>query len=152
MPSPNWWACSVADKAKRLARVLRVRTMQLNLTQAEEARAAARVAEEIALRDRILNLAQAVSPVPTPSASAQTLGAAAHYREKLHATARVVEHRVAQADDGLTRAKSATMAAKRDQSAVEKLLERAHAARALRELRALENAPPVRRPNRHDPC
>ena len=28
----------------------------------------------------------------------------------------------------------------------------AHAARALRELRALENAPPVRRPNRHDPC
>ena len=34
MRSPNWWACSVADKAKRLNRVLRVRTMQLNLTQA----------------------------------------------------------------------------------------------------------------------
>ncbi len=66
MRSPNWWACSVADKAKRLNRVLRVRTMQLNLTQAEEVRAAARVADEIALRERILNLAHAVSPVPTP--------------------------------------------------------------------------------------
>lgn len=142
----------MTDKAKRLNRVLRVRTMQLNLTQAEEARAAARMADEIALRERILNLAQAVSPVPTPSVSAAGLGAAAHYREKLHATAQVVERRVAQADDGLTHARSATMAAKRDQSAVEKLLERAHAARALRELRALENAPPTRRPNRHDPC
>ncbi|MGN5374998.1 hypothetical protein [Sphingomonas hankookensis] len=142
----------MTDKARRLGRVLRVRTMQLHLSQAEEARAAARVADEIALRERILDLAQAVSPVPTPGASAQTLGAAAHYREKLHATAQVVERRVAQADDGLNRARSATMAARRDQNAVEKLLERAHAARALRELRALENAPPVRRPNRHDPC
>ena len=152
MRSPNWCAFSVTDKAKRLSRVLRVRTMQLNLTQAEEARAAARVADEIALRDRIRTLAEAVSPVPTPSATAAGLGAAAHYRERLHATAQVVEQRVVQADAGLEHARSATMAAKRDQSAVEKLLERAHAARALRELRAMENAPPVRRPNRHDPC
>lgn len=142
----------MADKAKRLSRVLRVRTMQLNLSQAEEARAAARVADEIALRDRVRTLAAAVSPVPTPSATAAGLGAAAHYRERLHATARVVEQRVVQADAGLERARSATMTAKRDQSAVEKLLERAHAARAMRELRAMENAPPVRRPNRHDPC
>lgn len=152
MPSPNWWAFSVTDKAKRLSRVLRVRTMQLNLTQAEEVRAAARVADEIALRDRIHKLAEAVSPVPTPATTAAGLGAAAHYRERLHATAQVVERRVVQADKGLELARSATMAARRDQSAVEKLLDRAYAARALRELRALENAPPVRRSNRHDPC
>ncbi len=152
MPWPNWSGCSVPDKAKRLARVLRVRTMQLTLAQAEEARAAARAAEEQALRDRILHLAQAVSPVPTPSTTASGLRAAAHYRERLHTTAQVVEQRVVHADHGVARARSATLDARRDQSAVEKLLERAHAARALRELRALEDAPPVRKPNRHDPC
>lgn len=140
------------DKAKRLSRVLRVRTLQLGLTQAEEARAAARVADEQALRDRILQLASDVAPAPAPAASATMLGAAAHYRERLHQSAQVAERRVVQASDGLARARSATLDARRDQSAVEKLLERASAARALRELRAMENAPPVRRPNRHGPC
>jgi hypothetical protein len=142
----------VNDKAKRLARVLRVRTLQLGLTQADEARAAARMADEIALHERIIQLAQAASPVPTPATTATGLGAAAHYRDRLFASAQIVQQRVVQADNGLARAKSATMEAKRDQSAVEKLIARADAAHALRELRAMENAPPTRKPNRHDPC
>ncbi|KQN39546.1 hypothetical protein ASG37_08320 [Sphingomonas sp. Leaf407] len=142
----------MTDKAKRLARVLRVRTLQLGLTQADEARAAARVADEAAMRDRILSLAQAIAPVTTPVASASSLGAAAHYRERLHVSAQLAERRVAQADVGLEQARSATLEARRDQSAVEKLIARADAASALKEMRALENAPPVRKPNRHDPC
>ncbi|MEP9404045.1 hypothetical protein [Sphingomonas sp. VNH70] len=140
------------NKARRLERVLRVRTLQLGLTRAEEARALAKAADEAALRDRILGLAQAVAPVALPAASAAMLGAAAHYRERLHLSAQLAERRVAQADLGVERARSATLEAKRDQSAVEKLIARADAAQALREMRALENAPPVRRPNRHDPC
>ncbi|MBD8677848.1 hypothetical protein [Sphingomonas sp. CFBP 13720] len=142
----------MSDKAKRLARVLRVRTLQLGLTQADEARAAARMADEMALHDRIVQLAHAVAPVKAPATTAMTLHASAHYRDRLHASVDIAQRRVAQADDGLARAKSATLEARRDQSAVEKLIARADAAQALRELRAMENAPPVRRPKRHDPC
>ncbi len=142
----------MADKAKRLARVLRVRTLQLGLTRAEEARALAKAADEAALRDRILSLAEAVAPAAAPVATASTLGAAAHYRERLHVSAQLAERRVAQADLGVERARSATLEAKRDHSAVEKLIARADAAEALRQMRALENAPPVHRPNRHDSC
>ena len=136
---------------KRLARVHRVRTLQLGLAQAEEARARDQVASEQALAGRIAQLAAAVAP-SAAQAGAMTLAAAAHYRERLQRSSEAATNRVRTAEQAAERTVAATQAAKRDQSAVEKLLERAHAARALRELRALENAPPVRRPNRHDPC
>jgi hypothetical protein len=51
----------------------------------------------------------------------------------------------------MTRAAEATREARRDQSAIEKLMIRADAEAALKALRALEVAPPVRK-IRHDPC
>jgi len=108
----------MADPAK-LARVLRVRTLQLGLAQADEMRARAAHEQESALSSRIARLAEQVSPVEDRAAGA--------------------------------RAAEATRAAKRDQSAVEKLIERGLAEAALREIRALRDAPPVRK-IRHDPC
>jgi flagellar protein FliJ len=138
---------------KKLARILRVRTLQLGLVRAEEARANDRVASELALRDRIARLADAVAPAPSAApAEAMSFAAAAHYRERLHASAQAAEDRVTNAHRGLAHAQAATREAKRDQSAVEKLIARADHAAALRAIRALEDLPPSRAPNRHDPC
>jgi len=127
----------MADPAK-LARVLRVRTLQLGLAQADEMRARAAHEQESALSSRIARLAEQVSPVEDRAAGF-SLAAAAHY------------DRVRTAEAEAARAAEATRAAKRDQSAVEKLIERGLAEAALREIRALRDAPPVRK-IRHDPC
>ena len=71
----------------------------------------------------------APSPAPLPG-SATSLIAAAHYRERLHQSAFAAERRVADAQRGLDHARSATQEAKRDQSAIEKLIERAEAREA----------------------
>ncbi|QKR98983.1 hypothetical protein F9288_04485 [Sphingomonas sp. CL5.1] len=139
----------MADPA-RLARVLRVRTLQLGLAQAEEMRARAAHEQESALSSRIARLAEEVSPVEDRAAGF-SLAAAAHYRDRLHRSAETAANRVRTAEAEAARAAEATRAAKRDQSAVEKLIERGLAEAALREIRALRDAPPTRK-IRHDPC
>ncbi|HTG37585.1 hypothetical protein [Sphingomonas sp.] len=138
---------------KKLDRILRVRTLQLGLTRAEEARAAERVASETALKTRIAELAADAAPAPSPRPTdALGFAAAAHYRDRLHASADMAEARVASAHHGLASAQAATREARRDQSAVEKLIARAEHAAALKAIRALEDLPPTRAQNRHDPC
>lgn len=139
--------------ARKLSRILRVRTLQLGLSRAEQARAADRVASETALRDRIARLADEVAPAASPRpADSLSFAAAAHYRERLHASADAAAARVAAAHQGLSHAEAATREAQRDQSAVEKLIVRADHAAALKAIRALEALPPGRAPKRHDPC
>lgn len=139
--------------ARKLSRILRVRTLQLGLTRADEARAADRVASELALRDRIARLADEVAPAPSPQpADSLSFAAAAHYRDRLHQSAHAAQTRVTAAHDGLAVAQAATREARRDQSAVEKLIVRADHAAALKAIRALEALPPGRAPKRHDPC
>lgn len=139
--------------AKKLNRILRVRTLQLGLTRAQEVQAADRFASERALRDRIAQLAADVAPTPTPvPANATSFAAAAHYRERLHHSAHAAEARVSTAHQGLAHAQAATREAKRDQSAVEKLIVRAEHAAALKAIRALEDLPPGRPAKRHETC
>lgn len=138
-----------------LNRLHRVRTLQLNLTMADEARAQERVATERQLSDRIAQLAQAVAPTPAPPTSAVALMARAHFRNRLNESSDAAAGRVAAAERQADRAAEQTRDAKRDQTAVEKLLERARAAAIRAEMRALEDmpaAPPRRSQNRHDPC
>lgn len=138
---------------KKLDRLLRVRTLQLDLVRAEESRAAEKLAAEAALKARILSLATSVAPTPSPAAqSATALMSAAHYRDRLHQSVAAAEQRIERAHFGLDRARVATREAKRDQNAIEKLIGRAEADAALAALRALENAPPTRAKKRHDPC
>lgn len=128
---------------KKLGRLLRVRTLQLDMVRAGEVAAREKVAGEEALRARIAQLAQGVAPSPAPTpGSATTLIAAAHYRERLHQSAVAAEHRIAEAQRGLAHARAATQEAKRDQSAIEKLIERAEANAARKAMRALEDMPP----------
>lgn len=129
---------------RRLARVHRVRTLQLGLAQAEEARAQAAVATETALSHRIARLADAVAPRPDDSGAA-TLAAAAHYRERLHQSAVAAANRVRAAESQAERSAEARLVAKRDQTAAEKLLDRGRAAQAAAERRAMEDAPQHRR-------
>ena len=137
---------------KKLGRLLRVRTLQLDMVRAGEAAARAKVDNEEALRARIAQLAQGVAPAPAPKpGSATSLIAAAHYRERLHQSAFAAERRVAEAQRGLDSARAATREAKRDQTAIEKLIERAEANAARRAMRALEDMPGTPR-KRHDPC
>lgn len=137
---------------KKLGRLLRVRTLQLDMVRANEVSAREKVANEEALRARIAQLAQGVAPAPAPvPGSATTLIAAAHYRERLHQSAFAAERRVAEAQRGLDSARSATQEAKRDQTAIEKLIERAEASAARKAMRALEDMPAIPR-KRHDTC
>lgn len=136
--------------AKKLARIHRVRTLQLNLTQADEARAHERHASEAELARRIGQLAAAVAPAPDAGAGF-SLAAAAYYRDRLHQSAAAADARLRAAESSVERAMEATRAAKRDQTAVEKLIARADAAATIKAIRALEDAPAPKR-NRHDPC
>ncbi|GAA4768504.1 hypothetical protein GCM10023219_13070 [Stakelama sediminis] len=137
---------------KRLDRIHRVRTLQLDLVRADEARAAQRVSDESNLRDRIHRLSQSVAPVATPApTSAGSLIAAAHYRHRLHQSAEAAERRIEVAEAGLQSARGATREAKREQTAVEKLIERAEAEAARRAMRALEAMPGEPRKRRNDP-
>lgn len=133
--------------ANQLKRIHRVRTLQLTLARAEEARAYAQVATEQALSARIAQLADAVAPA---SGSAVTLLAASRYRDRLVKSAEAAANRVRTAESDAARAAEGTRAAKRDQSAVEKLLERARADALRREVRTLQDQPATRK--RHGTC
>lgn len=137
--------------AKKLDRLLRVRTLQLDQVRADEVRARQRFEQEAQLRERIASLAANVAPAPSGTEFANSMIAAAHYRERLQQSAQAAERRVAVAEQGLETARAATREARRDQSAIEKLIARAEQEAALKALRALEAMPPARR-NRHDPC
>ncbi|MES3108172.1 hypothetical protein [Sphingomonas aurantiaca] len=137
-------------RSKTLARIHRVRTLQLGLTRADEARAHDKFASEQALSGRIALLAEAVAPI-NETRVAVSLGAAAHYRERLQQSANAAVARVQAAEQHVERAAEATRAAKRGQSAVEKLLARADADAVLKAIRAMEESP-VFRKVRHDPC
>jgi flagellar FliJ protein len=139
----------MADK-KTLDRLLRVRELQLNLVRVDEARALAKLDSERHLRTRIAALADNVAPAPEPS-GALALMAAAHFRDRLHRSAEAADARLDAAARGLERATAATREAKRDHAAIEKLLERDAADRAVKAIRELEEPPPVRR-FRHGPC
>lgn len=149
MPSPNWSAFSGMHKSK-LDRLLRVRTLQLGLIRADEARAQERFASEATLKGRIAQLAANIAPAPTDT-HAFSIIAAAHFRERLQISAEAADNRLRMAEQGMERAAAASREAKRDQSAIEKLLSRADAEAALKAIRALEVAPPSRK-IRHDPC
>ena len=136
--------------SKKLQRLFRVRTLQLGMARAEETRAHEQVSSEMTLSQRIAQLAAAVSPEEGLRA-AFSFAAMAHYREKLHRNAQAVDNRVRAAEAAAARAVEATRAAKRDQTAVEKLIARGEAEAALRAIRALQDAPPTRK-IRHDPC
>ena len=140
--------------AKKLARIHRVRTLQLGLVRADEMRAHDKHASETSLANRIQALADAVAPAPQTIATAASLSAQAHFRERLHQSATAAQARVETAELMVNRAAEATRAAKRDQSAIEKLLERARRAALAKEMRALEETPPISplKAKRHDPC
>lgn len=140
----------MARTAKKLERLLRVRTLQLDQVRAAEMHARARVDQEETLKERIAALAANVAPAAAPT-FATSLIAAAHYRDRLHQSAHAAERRVAVAQQGLETARAATHEAHRDQSAIEKLIEREEAKAALEALRALEALPAGPR-KRHDIC
>ena len=148
--SPTRWPSSPACSAMArttLERIARVRALQVTLARAAEARADAQVATEQALSSRIAELAGAVAPA---SGGAPALAAAAHYRERLHRSAATAANRVRAAEAEATRAAAGTRAARQDQGAVEKLIERGRADALRREGRALEEAGGGRK--RHGPC
>lgn len=140
----------MAKRGISLDRILRVRTLQLGLVQAAEMQAQEKVASENALRHRI---AQLVADVAPEEAAEQAFSfiAAAHFRDRLHQSAAAAEHRLKMANDRLHQASEATREARRDQSAIEKLIAREDRLAVIKAMRALEEAPPMRR-NRHDPC
>lgn len=142
---------AAARSAKRLQRLHRVRTLQLGQVQSAELAAASRRDSENALRARIDQLASNIAPLADDTGFAASMAAAAHYRERLHVSAIAAGQRVQVAEAGLDRAREATREARRDQSAIEKLLSRAEADAAIKALRALEEMPATRR-NRHAPC
>lgn len=134
----------------KLDRLLRVRTLQLGLVRAEEARAHERFASEAALKNRITQLAESIAPAPT-GIDAFAFMAEAHFRDRLHQSAEAAEARLRNAEQGVARATQSARDAKRDQSAIEKLIARVDAADVVKSIRALE-ATPVSRKIRHDPC
>lgn len=140
----------MAKRGISLDRILRVRTLQLGLVQAAEMQAQEKVASEDALRHRIAQLVANVAPEEAAE-QAFSFIAAAHFRDRLHQSAAAAEHRLKMANDRLHQASEATREARRDQSAVEKLIAREDKLAVIKAMRALEEAPPIRR-NRHDPC
>ena len=138
-------------RAKQLDRILRVRTLQLGMVRADEVRAQVKLQSEAELATRIARLADSVAPAPAEAGSGFSLVAAAHFRSRLHHSAELAETRLREAEDAAERAAEATREAKRDQSAVEKLMARADRDAALKAIRAMESAPVVRK-IRHDPC
>lgn len=142
----------MARSAKKLNRLLRVRTLQLDQVRAAEVQAQHKVTQELQLRARIAALADQVAPsVDVPDWSGTGMRAAAHYRDRLHQSADAAERRVSVAEQGLDQARAATREARRDQSAIEKLLTREAREAARKALRELEVLPPSRG-KRHDLC
>lgn len=131
-----------------MGRIHRVRTLQLGLAQADELAARDKHASEVQLAERIAALAASVAPM---DGAGIALAARAHYRERLTQSADAAAQRVRTAQFQSVQASEKTRAAHRDQVAVEKLIARAQSEIAARELRDLQNAPPIRKV-RHDPC
>ena len=136
--------------AKTLSRIYRVRTAQLNLARADEARAQASLASETAMTRRIAALVEAVAPTPTATGAFAMAGTAL-FRDRLHQSADAAAFRVMNAEQRALRAAEASRAAQRDQTAVEKLIDRARRDALYREARDLQNAPPQAR-KRHAAC
>jgi hypothetical protein len=126
--------------AKKLGRMLRVRSLQLDLARAEQVQAAERASSARALADRIEALRQDVAPREGVN-QGLSLFAAAHYRDRLARTQIEAQRRLQFAHQQLDQARDAANAAKRDHGVVEKLIERELEARAAAARKALEDAP-----------
>lgn len=126
--------------AKKLGRMLRVRSLQLDLARAEQAAAADRASSAAALAARIEALRQDVAPREGRE-QGLTLFAAAHYRDRLARSQVEAQRRMQIADQQLDVAREAATSAKRDHGVVEKLIERELEARAAAVRKALEDAP-----------
>ena len=126
--------------AKRLGRMLRVRSLQLDLARAEQAAAAERASSAAALAARIESLRQDVAPREGTD-QGLSLFAAAHYRDRLAKSGIEAQRRVQIAHRQLDQARDAASAAKRDHGVVEKLIERELEAQAAAARKALEDAP-----------
>jgi hypothetical protein len=125
---------------KKLGRMLRVRTLQLDLARAGQAQAADRASSAAALAARIESLRQDVAP-REGSDQGLSLFAAAHYRDRLARSQVDAQHRAALAHQQLDQARETTNAAKRDHGVVEKLIERELDVQAAAARKALEDAP-----------
>src|SRR3546814_11404235 len=79
---------------RKLDRILRVRTLQLGLSRADEARAQAKVDSEATLRSRIAQLSEGVAPAEAEAATALSFVAAAHFRDRLHPSAAAADERL----------------------------------------------------------
>ena len=134
----------MARDRQRLGRMLRVRSLQLDLARAEQAAAAERASSAAALADRIQALRQDVAP-RAGQAQGLSLFAAAHYRDRLSRSQLEADRRVLLANQQLDQARDAASSAKRDHGAVEKLIERELEAQAAAARKALEEAPQVAR-------
>jgi hypothetical protein len=130
----------MARDAKRLGRMLRVRTLQLDMARADQAAAAERASSAAALAARIDALRQDVAP-REGSDQGLSLFAAAHYRDRLAKSQVEAQRRVQLAHQQLDQARDAATAAKRDHGVVEKLIERELEAQAAAARKALEDAP-----------
>ena len=130
----------MARDQKRLGRMLRVRSLQLDLARAEQAAAVERASSAAALAARIDSLRQDVAP-QQGSDLGISLFAAAHYRDRLAKSHVEAQRRVSAAHQQLDRARDAATAAKRDHGVVEKLIERELDVQAAAARKALEDAP-----------
>jgi hypothetical protein len=130
----------MARDAKRLGRMLRVRSLQLDLARAEQAAAAERASSATALAARIDSLRQDVAPREGRD-KGLSLFAAAHYRDRLAKSQVEAQRRVQIAHQQLDQARDAASAAKRDHGVVEKLIERELDLQAAAARKALEDAP-----------
>jgi flagellar protein FliJ len=131
---------SARRDTRRLGRMLRVRSLQLDLARAEQAAASDRASSASALADRIESLRQDVAP-RQGSDQGLSLFAAAHYRDRLARSQVEAQQRVRIAHQQLDQARDAATVAKRDHGVVEKLIERELGARAADARKALEDAP-----------
>ncbi len=130
----------MARDPKRLGRMLRVRSLQLDLARAEQAQAADRASSARALADRIEALRQDVSPREGGN-QGLSLFAAAHYRDRLARSGIEAQRRLQVAHQQLDHARSAATSAKRDHGVVEKLIDRELEAKAKAARKAMEDAP-----------
>ena len=134
---------------KQLARIHRVREVQVALAEADHARAEEKAGAERRLDARVAELAADVAPA-IGAGSASDYAATAHFRERLQQSAATAGARVQAADAQLARDAARVIDAKRDRAAAEKLLDRAQARVAADARRAPEPLPTRR--DRHDPC
>lgn len=130
----------MARDAKRLGRMLRVRSLQLDLARAEQARAIDQASSAAQLAARIDALRQDVAP-QAGAAHGISLFAAAHYRDRLSRSQIEAQRRVALANQQLDAARAAAGAARRDHDVIEKLIARELEADAAAVRKALEDAP-----------